>query len=506
VIVEPKIPAADEAARARRSRFELYHDGLVHAWSGIVVLLGVLLVPIFVLLDWSRVPGEQFPHFAAARGIVTGLIFLQWVVIRLTRPSRWSIAHGYLFTVLVGGLIVAMTVQLGGFDSSYYAGLNLVIMANLLIPWRPFHALVNSMTTLAMYVVANALYGGQFQLSSLINNVYFMGGTIVIAIWTARAKFHLIEKEFRAASDLQDANANLERSRAELKAARDALWGEMEVAKRIQTSLLPENRRVGPYDVAAKMLTAAEVGGDYYDILQAGEDRNWVAIGDVSGHGVESGLVMMMTQTSIMSLVHENPRTSPAEVFHAVNDVLLENISRLRATRYMTLNVVKLGEGGLTLAGKHQDVLVWRRDARRVETIANEGCWIGVVGDTRGHVGDQIIPMSEGDVALFFTDGATEAMNAESEMFGEERLAAALAEVAEQPLVDALEKLFARIAEFRAVQDDDVTMMLVRLAPEAASAVAGGGETGRTEPRDDRRVGAPAAAASAAASLTHGGG
>jgi sigma-B regulation protein RsbU (phosphoserine phosphatase) len=462
-----------EAMGAGGDRFEAYHDQLVHSWSGIVVLLGVVLVPIFVILDWYAVPREMFVRFATWRGIVTALIMAQWVVIRLTRPSRWSAVHGYVFTLLVGGVITWMTVELGGFDSSYYAGLNLVIMANLLIPWRPFHAFLNSMTTLMMYVVANAIAGGDFEVSSLINNVYFMGGTIVIAIWTARAKFQLIVKEFLAATDLQDANANLERSRTELKAARDALWGEMEVAKRIQTSLLPENRRVGGYDVAAKMMPAAEVGGDYYDIIQEGEDKNWVAIGDVSGHGVESGLVMMMTQTSIMSLVHENPRRSPAEVFHAVNDVLLENISRLRAARYMTLNVVRLGEAGLTVAGKHQDVLVWRRATRKVETVTNEGCWIGVVGDTRGHVVDQPIAMGDGDLALFFTDGATEAMNAAGEMFGEERLVAALAENAERPLVDALEALFGRIAQFRAVQDDDVTMMLVRRAPDVASASVG---------------------------------
>jgi sigma-B regulation protein RsbU (phosphoserine phosphatase) len=149
--------------------------------------------------------------------------------------------------------------------------------------------------------------------------------------------------------------------------------------------------------------------------------------------------------------------------------VLLENISRLRAARYMTLNVVRLGEHGLTVAGKHQDVLVWRSAERRIETIANDGCWIGVVEDTRGHVEDQVIAMDEGDLALFFTDGATEAMSGTGEMFGEERLAAALAEVAERPLVEGLETLFARIATFRAVQDDDVTMMLVRRAPEAAA-------------------------------------
>jgi sigma-B regulation protein RsbU (phosphoserine phosphatase) len=171
---------------------------------------------------------------------------------------------------------------------------------------------------------------------------------------------------------------------------------------------------------------------------------------------------MMMTQTSIMSLVHENPRLSPADVFNAVNGVLLENINRLQASRYMTLNVVQLRQEGLTIAGKHQDVLVWRRATRSVETISNEGCWLGVVEDTRGRVKDEVIPMDEGDLALFFTDGATEASDARGEMFGEVRLAEAFGRVADGQLDEALESLFSEIAAFRAVQDDDVTMMLVR--------------------------------------------
>ncbi len=457
---------------ATRSRFELYHDGLTRSWASVVILLGVVLVPSFVALDWYSVPREMFSRFAAARGITTALIFGQWIVLKLTRPSRWSFVHGYVFTTLVGGCITWMTVALGGFDSSYWPGLNLVILTNLLMPWRTPFAILNTLEILAMYIGANAIWGGPFQGPYLAQSLYFMGSTCVIAVVTASARYTLIVREFNATTELVDANASLERSRAELKTARDALWGEMEVAKRIQTSLLPENRRVGGYEVAARMSPAAEVGGDYYDIIQVGEDRNWIAIGDVSGHGVESGLVMMMTQTSILSLVRENDDLSPADVFSAVNDVLLENISRLHSARYMTLNVVRLQERGLTLAGKHQDVLVWRRAMRAIETVSNEGCWIGVVDDTRGRVADQLIAMDEGDVALFFTDGATEAMNARSEMYGEDRLGAVLASVAERPLDEALEVLFSDIAAFRAVQDDDVTMMLVRKAPQAAAARA----------------------------------
>jgi serine phosphatase RsbU (regulator of sigma subunit) len=436
-----------------------------------VTALGFSLIPLFLILDHFTMPPQLQGRFALYRASVTAFVILQYFFLRATRPSRFSLLHGYVFTVVVGGMITLMTVDLGGFNSSYYAGLNLVVIAvNLLLPWRPIHSALNGIAAVGMYLVANALFGGPFAVAMLTNNLFFFGSTVIIAIAVAAARHQLIATEFLTRAELVQANHDLDRSRVELKAARDALWGEMEVAKRIQTALLPQNRRVGAYDVAARMLPAAEVGGDYYDIIQAGEDRHWIAIGDVSGHGVESGLVMMMTQTSILSLVHENPELTPAEVFNAVNGVLLENIQRLRASRYMTLNVVQLRDEGLTLAGKHQDVLVWRKATGKVEPVSNEGCWIGIVEDTRGHVLDHAIPMDDGDVALFFTDGATEAMSPSGEMFGDERLAQALARVASLPLDVALERLFEEIAAFRAVQDDDVTLMLVRRSPLADGA------------------------------------
>jgi phosphoserine phosphatase RsbU/P len=453
---------------ALRAAFDPYLDGLTHGWMKTVTALGFSLIPLFLILDYFTMPPELQGRFALYRASVTAFVILQYFFIRATRPSRFSFLHGYVFTVVVGGMITLMTVDLGGYNSSYYAGLNLVVIAvNLLLPWRTVHSALNGVAAVGMYVLANALFGGPYEVAKLTNNLFFFGSTVVIAIAVATARYQLIANEFLTRAELVQANSDLDRSRVELKAARDALWGEMEVAKRIQTALLPQNRRVGVYDVAARMMPAAEVGGDYYDIIQAGKDRHWIAIGDVSGHGVESGLVMMMTQTSILSLVHENPHLTPAEVFHAVNGVLLENISRLRASRYMTLNVVQLRDEGLTLAGKHQDVLVWRKGTGKVEPVSNDGCWIGIVEDTRGHVVDQVIRMADGDVALFFTDGATEAMDAAGEMFGDERLAAALERVALLPLDAALERLFAEIAAFRAVQDDDVTLMLVRRAPLA---------------------------------------
>jgi sigma-B regulation protein RsbU (phosphoserine phosphatase) len=456
--------------------FANYRNELVHKWSATVTLIGVTLIPLFLILDGFTMPAALLARFAWYRGIVTAALLVQHIVIRRTRPNRLSFLHGYAVTVLVGGMITTMTKDLGGFDSTYYAGLNLVIVAvNLLLPWAAIHSAINGAAILGMYVGVNAAWGGAFHASTLINHLFFLGSTVLIAVAISVVKHRLIEQEFRSRAELVDANANLDRSRQELKAARDALWGEMEVAKRIQTALLPTNRSVGPYDVAARMQPAEEVGGDYYDIIETDAGHRWVAIGDVSGHGVESGLVMMMTQTSILALVERNPDLGPADVFRAVNTVLVENISRLRTGRYMTLNVVRLDPDHLTLAGKHQDILVWRAAQRKVEVVSNEGCWIGVARDVNGEVGDIEVPMQPGDVALFFTDGATEAMSPGGEMFGEVRLLAAFEEVAaaELPLPSAIDVLFARVSAFRVRQDDDVTMMLVRRTIGVAERGAG---------------------------------
>lgn len=459
--VPPGPPAVAEPSFAR------HHQALLHRWCGTVAMLGALVVPLFLPLDWLALPAAQFDRFLRYRAFLTAALAAQLIVVRLTRPGRLSVVHGYVFALLVSSVTSWMTVELGGFDSAYYMGLELAVAANLLLPWRPLHAGLNSLLVVAVYVVVNVVFGGPFHASVLLNNLFFLGAAAVTALLTAGVRFRLVQGEHAARTGLIGANAELERSRAELKAARDALWGEMEVAKRIQTALLPADRRVGPYQIAARMVPAAAVGGDYYDIVDAGEGRHWIAIGDVSGHGVESGLVMMMTQTSILSLVRERPSRTPAEVFREVNGVLWQNISRMHANRYMTLNVVRLEADGLTLAGKHQDLLVWRR-GRGVEAISNEGCWIGLVPDSGPHVRDSFVPLGPGDLALFFTDGATETRDGAGQMFGEERLAASLARVAGLPLEDALAAIFADLTAFRAGEpDDDVTLLLVRRLAEA---------------------------------------
>ena len=446
--------------------FGAYRDGLLHGWLRILTTLGYSLIPIFFLLDAVIMPSELLARFAIYRASATVLVLGQHLLVRRTAANRWSFLHGYAFSVVVSVTIVQMSIDLGGFNSTYYAGLNLVLVAvNLLLPWRAVHSALNGLVVMGLYVAGNLLLGKSHEVKDIVNNLYFMGGTVVISVALTQVRYRQIEQEFQLRQELLVANVSLDKSRAELKTARDALWGEMEVAQRIQTALLPANRRLGRYEIAAAMRPAAEVGGDYYDFFQTQHGERWLAVGDVSGHGVEAGLVMMMTQTAIATLVGESAGKAPSHVFAEVNRTLLENISRLGAARFMTLNIVRLDDTSLTLAGKHQDLLIWRAKSQRVETLSYDGCWIGVVPDTIGRSVDLNVPLEEADMVFFFTDGLTEATNARREMFGQDRVVAAFAEVAKLPLERALTQLLEEVKTWQSRQDDDITLVLVRVGP-----------------------------------------
>jgi serine phosphatase RsbU (regulator of sigma subunit) len=344
-----------------------------------------------------------------------------------------------------------MTTALGGFNSTYYAGLNLVILAIVvLLPWGFVHSVANSLVVLGLYIGLNLLLTSKEPIRTevLFNNLYFLVATAIIAVAVNVVKQGLIEQEFWG--------------RSKLSAARDALWGEMELAKQIQTALLPRVDRVPGYRVAARMLPTAEVGGDYYDILQTAAGETWLAIGDVSGHGVASGLIMMMTQTSIFATVDRTTGYMPSRVLELVNSVVKQNISRLRTDRYMTICAARLDGGRMTFAGKHQDILVWRRTRGAVETVQTNGTWIGMVDDLAGKLGDTTVEIAEGDSVLLFTDGITEAMSATGEMFGQERLTAALGKLGALDAEQILLGILAEVNSFQAEQTDDITLMVLK--------------------------------------------
>jgi phosphoserine phosphatase RsbU/P len=432
--------------------FLLYQIILNQDWLKTVTSLVIILVPLFFVLDIFMMPVELLPRFAIYRGLSTLLAFIQFIIVRVTKPAKFSFIHVYILSLQVAFTISLMTTDLGGFNYSYYAGLILVIIGiNVLMPWRPWHTAIITFSIICLYVTINVIAGLPFTLSNLVNNIFFLGSTSILTVAINYTRFGLIEREFKLMVDL--------------KKARDALWGEMELAKKIQTALLPKKTLLRGFDIAVTMIPALEVGGDYYDIMETSTGGRWLAIGDVAGHGVDSGLIMMMAQSSIMTVIKGDQQVMPLDVLSMANRVIREDITRLGSNHYMTLMVIELEDRSFNIAGHHQDLLVYRAAEKRAEIIQSEGTWIGITDDIGQYLKPRKIDIADDDTVLLFTDGVTEGADSSGEMYGQERLMDSFVKYAGLPVDQILEKILDEVRAFQNEQDDDMTMIIFRKSP-----------------------------------------
>jgi serine phosphatase RsbU (regulator of sigma subunit) len=245
--------------------------------------------------------------------------------------------------------------------------------------------------------------------------------------------------------------------------AREQLQGEMAVARRIQTALGPRSLVVPGLSIAARMQPADEVGGDYYDVLPT-PDGCWLGIGDVTGHGLLSGLVMLMIQSMVSTLVSTRPRVNPATLVRDLNTVLVPNIrERLERDEHATFMLLKYTtDGKLEFAGAHEDLLVYRAREGRCEVVPCTGVWVGIRDDISEATVDRSLELSIGDLLVLYTDGITETQNAEFEQFGLERLAQVSEAHASRPVEMVLERVFDAAHAWSAVQRDDMTCLVLR--------------------------------------------
>jgi serine phosphatase RsbU (regulator of sigma subunit) len=246
---------------------------------------------------------------------------------------------------------------------------------------------------------------------------------------------------------------------AELGRALDALWGEMKLARRIQEALVPSDPAIVGCDVAASMKPAEEVGGDYYDVVHT-EKHEWILIGDVSGHGVPAGLIMMMCQTAVRTALQRDPEITPDRLLVLVNAVLTENIRQLGEDKYMTITALRRDASGrICFAGAHQDIFVYRADTDEVEMLETAGLWLGLRANAEGAFTLQELQLAPRDLLVLHTDGVTEAVR-DGRMFDTSgmrlTLGTAKGKTAKQVLDDLLRALDG--FELR----DDATLLVIR--------------------------------------------
>jgi hypothetical protein len=234
--------------------------------------------------------------------------------------------------------------------------------------------------------------------------------------------------------------------------------GELEQARAIQRSLLPQTLpEVAGLHVAARWEPAREVSGDYYDIIRLDDSRMLVCIGDVVGKGLPAALLMSTLQAAVKAVAATTD--APSRICEQVRNVVCHSLS---GGTFVTFFCAVVDRLRLTLSSAnagHNPPILARRSGEIVRLEQGGPAIARLL--TSGYVEEET-SLEPGDRLLLFTDGATEAMNPDGEMFGDERLQRLAAELVTTPVAEAERGIASTvIAHARGVLQDDLTLVLV---------------------------------------------
>jgi serine phosphatase RsbU (regulator of sigma subunit) len=286
--------------------------------------------------------------------------------------------------------------------------------------------------------------------------------TIGVLYLDSRERGALTSASARAALETLSAEAALAIENARLYREaldRAKLEQELKVAAVIQQSLLPASNRTGRFfSTAAASVPCRAVGGDFFDYVDLPTGCFGFILGDVAGKGSPAALLAAAV-LGMFSAEATYQTASSAELMTRLNHDLFR---RAIEARFLTSFYGMLGPDGsfmYTNAGHNAPILVSASGVRRLETG-------GVVLGLFEHAAfeEETLALSAGDFILLFSDGVTEAMNLESDEFGDDRLLACIEMHRTKPPAQILDALFADVRAFcgDATQSDDVTIVLVR--------------------------------------------
>ena len=271
--------------------------------------------------------------------------------------------------------------------------------------------------------------------------------------------------------ELEAANQEISTLNKMLTAENLRLCSEIEVARQLQMMVLPKSEELVAVQnlglqVAGYMEPAEEVGGDYYDVLRSGTGVK-IGVGDVTGHGLESGVLMIMVQT-ITRTLQEVGVVDPFRFLSVLNAVLYKNIQRIGTDKNLTLFFADYtGDNELVFSGQHEEVIVVHGNGscERIDTI-DLGFFVGLEPDISPFVNTCRLKLDNDDVVVFFTDGVTEADNPDKEQFGIDRLCDSIVRWrhlnAEEIKRHIIEDLMVFIGDSKIY--DDITLLVMKLA------------------------------------------
>ncbi len=259
---------------------------------------------------------------------------------------------------------------------------------------------------------------------------------------------------------------------------RNRLMGEMNIAKDIQTSIIPKTMELDGYTIACNMVTATEVGGDAYDFIK-NKYGNYFSIGDVSGHGLPSGITALIFLTSLQAALDAaevlGSKLDVDKAYDIINRVLCTiNRDRIGSDKFMTGNVFREDNGTLHYAGAHEIAVQYCKKDNQV--ILHKGCtektaFLGLSEFIKSETSIGSLTMESGDVLLLYTDGVIEAKDENAVQYGIENVEALLFENQDQDPEIILELLKNEVIKYAEKGDikqnggslsDDISMVIIK--------------------------------------------
>jgi len=257
---------------------------------------------------------------------------------------------------------------------------------------------------------------------------------------------------------------SLLKAKAYTDAIKEAVARELRIAREIQMGILPASltaaTRGTNLDVQAIIEPARKVGGDLYEVLRAADDRVVVALGDVSGKGVPAALFMAVAVTVLRTLARS--LADPAEILRRLNDELAEQNPRgMFVTIQCLVFDLSAKRVAVAGAGHHQLALLSPGTPPRL-AFPSSGRPAGLM--PLNPIASESMPLAPGDTFVLFSDGVSEALNAADEFFGEDRLLAQLAALADDTPAAIVRGAMDAVKAFagEAPQSDDITILAAR--------------------------------------------
>ncbi|KKP36271.1 hypothetical protein A2483_00460 [Candidatus Peregrinibacteria bacterium RIFOXYC2_FULL_33_13] len=259
---------------------------------------------------------------------------------------------------------------------------------------------------------------------------------------------------------------SLEKASSDIKDRR-RLSAELDIASKIQKETLPKNvPDTTDLTIIAKSKPAGEIGGDCFDFAH-NKDNFYFFISDVTGHGIASGLIMMMGHTLIMTF---------AKMFSTGYEVLFQTNKFLKplmsSIMFITLTLVRWNQTDKKLyatGAGHEHIIVYQTKNKKCFVEKSGGIALGMIEDNSKIIKEREIPFEKGDLLVLFTDGITESKNIYGELFGLQRLLDIIEENAEQKqteeIFDIITEKLQNFTENH-IQEDDMTIILCRYNKE----------------------------------------